>query len=75
MLCIISGAMHEMMGVLPLSSFPPSTANLQAMKMVDSQRVKLSQIMHQLEGGIIIVMTIFYAIYIPVGYIYAIFTL
>ncbi|EED14478.1 hypothetical protein TSTA_106880 [Talaromyces stipitatus ATCC 10500] len=55
--------------------YPPSEANLRAMKMVDSQRAKLMRIMHQLEGGVIVPTTASHAIYIPAGCIHATFTL
>uniref|UniRef100_A0A093V791 JmjC domain-containing histone demethylation protein 1 n=1 Tax=Talaromyces marneffei PM1 TaxID=1077442 RepID=A0A093V791_TALMA len=55
--------------------YPPSEANLRAMKTVDSHRAKLSRIMHQLEGGIIAATNASHAIYIPAGCIHATFTL
>lgn len=44
------------------------------MKTVDSHRAKLSRIMHQLEGGIIVTTDASHAIYIPAGCIHATFT-
>jgi hypothetical protein len=44
------------------------------MKTVENHRVKLSRIMHQLEGGISVVTTASHAIYIPAGCIHATFT-
>ncbi|EEA18485.1 hypothetical protein PMAA_102620 [Talaromyces marneffei ATCC 18224] len=55
--------------------YPPSKANLRAMKTVENQRVKLSRIMHQLEGGIMVATNASHAIYIPAGCIHATFTL
>lgn len=45
------------------------------MKTVDRHRAKLSRIMHQLEGGIVVATNASHAIYIPAGCIHATFTL
>lgn len=55
--------------------YPPTKCNLRAMLTVDGQRAKLSRIMHQLEGGVLLESTAACAIYIPAGCIHATFTL
>lgn len=56
--------------------YPLTETDLAAMRAVEGQRAKLARIMHQLEGGVVVVETISdHAIQIPAACIHATFVL